>query len=104
MDYWRVYDDAGQQAGKEYNTRVCVLPAGAYTIVTSDSEWDPVTYQVAVPLMRHNTGCAKATGSPGRRTRIVVHQTSAVQTNCQPFSGTAVTAWSCTAPPSSTTT
>ncbi len=87
--YWRVYDDAGQQACEEYNTRVCVLPAGAYTIVTSNSGWDPVTYQIAVPLMGRNAGCAKATGLSWAPDAIVVHQTSAVQTNCQPFSGTA---------------
>ena len=88
--YWYLYDDAGQVVCESYNIRSCHLPAaGDYTVITLNQGWDPVTYQIAAPTLFRNGGCATGTGLSWAPDAILVHQTSAVQTNCQPFKGTA---------------
>ncbi|GAA4706283.1 hypothetical protein [Phytohabitans rumicis] len=92
---WILYDDAGQPICEKYqlpNGRTCRLPAaGSYTLlVRNQNTWgDPVTYQVAVPALYANAGCATTTGTSWDQAALLVHQTSRVQTNCQPIRGTA---------------
>ncbi|MEU5723716.1 hypothetical protein [Micromonospora sp. NPDC047738] len=88
---WRVYDADGRQVCTEYESwRSCALPtAGSYTLLAQNSFWEPVTYQVAVAALDRTAGCAAATGTGWDQPTLVVHQTSAVQTNCQPFQGRA---------------
>lgn len=90
---WTLYDDAGQPVCEKYpNFRDCQLPAaGNYTLlVTKQYGSDaPITYQVAIPALYASAGCAAATGTSWDLPALVVHQTSTVQTNCQPFDGEA---------------
>nr|BFE77345.1 hypothetical protein GCM10020092_106460 [Actinoplanes digitatis] len=86
---WRLLDAAGQQVCQEYNTQVCVLAAGDYSVITSNDGWEEVNYQIAAARVSANAGCARATSLSWAPDPLVVHQTSAVQTNCQPFAATA---------------
>jgi hypothetical protein len=89
--YWGVYDANGRQICTEYDSeRSCALPtAGSYTLLARNREWQPVAYQVAVTSLDRTDGCATATGLAWDQPALVVHQTSPVQTNCQPFQGEA---------------
>ncbi len=88
--YWYLYDDAGRVVCESHNTRSCHLPAaGDYTVITLNQHWDPVAYRIAAPALFRNGGCAAGTGLSWAPDALVVHQTSAVQTNCQPFTGEA---------------
>lgn len=91
--WWRLYDADGHQVCDEWSSaRSCALPAaGSYTLlVQNQSDWgDPLPYQVAVAALGSNAGCAAATGTNWDQPTLLVHQTSAVQTNCQPFQGEA---------------
>jgi hypothetical protein len=90
---WTLYDDAGQQVCSEYpSPRHCQLAAaGDYTmLVENQNTWgDPVNYQVAIPALYANAGCAATTGTSWGLPTLLVHQTSRVQTNCQPIRGNA---------------
>ncbi|GAB3074060.1 hypothetical protein [Micromonospora schwarzwaldensis] len=89
--YWQVYDDAGRVVCTEYESwRSCVTPtAGSYTLLMRNSNWEPVTYRVAVARLDRADGCAGPTGLAWDQPSLTVHQTSALQTNCQPFHGEA---------------
>ncbi len=87
---WYVYDDAGRAVCDGYNLRSCHLPAaGDYAVITLNRDWNPITYQIAAPALFRNAGCAGGTDLSWAKAAILVHQTSPVQTNCQPFHGTA---------------
>ncbi|RAO57334.1 hypothetical protein LUPAC06_03054 [Micromonospora saelicesensis] len=88
---WQVYDDAGRVVCAEWDSsRSCAAPtAGNYTFVAQNWNWEPVTYQVAVARLDQSEGCAAPTGLGWDQPTLTVHQTSAVQTNCQPFHGEA---------------
>lgn len=88
---WRLYDDAGQVVCTEYDSwRSCAAPtAGAYTLVSQNWNWEPVTYRVAAARLDQAEGCAAPTGLNWDQPTLTVHQTSPVQTNCQPFHGEA---------------
>ncbi|HET6482195.1 MAG TPA: hypothetical protein VFG35_19480 [Actinoplanes sp.] len=89
--WWNLYDDAGHQACDKYeNLRACQLPAsGDYTIVTSNQDWQPVTYQIAVAALFRSAGCATGTSLRWDQGAALLHQTSPVQANCQQFQGKA---------------
>ncbi|WFE51296.1 hypothetical protein [Micromonospora sp. WMMD1155] len=89
--YWYLYDDAGRVVCSEYDSwRSCAAPtAGSYTLVAQNSNWEPTTYQVAVARLDQTEGCAAPAGLAWDQPTLTVHQTSAVQTNCQPFHGEA---------------
>ncbi|MFD4209344.1 hypothetical protein ACFWRG_25505 [Micromonospora tulbaghiae] len=89
--YWRVFDDAGREVCGEYESwRSCAVPAaGPYTLLAQNSNWEPVTYRVAVTRLDGTAGCAAPTGTTWTQPTLTVHQTSPVQTNCQPFQGEA---------------
>ncbi|MEO3776581.1 hypothetical protein ABGB16_06970 [Micromonospora sp. B11E3] len=88
---WRVYDADGRRVCEEYfAARSCALPvAGSYTLLTQNQYWEPVSYQVAATALHRTEGCAAATGTNWDQPTLLPHQTSAVQTNCQPFHGEA---------------
>jgi hypothetical protein len=90
---WTLYNDAGQPVCADYpNFRDCDLPAaGDHTLLVTQrySADDPITYQVAIPALDGAAGCAAATGTSWDLPALLVHQTSRVQTNCQPFTGEA---------------
>ncbi|PGH41714.1 hypothetical protein COO58_24550 [Micromonospora sp. WMMA1996] len=89
--YWQVYDDAGQVVCSEYESwRACTTSAvGPYTLLLRNSNWEPVAYRMAVARLNQGVGCADPTGLAWEQPSLTVHQTSAVQTNCQPFHGEA---------------
>ncbi|WP_446211795.1 hypothetical protein [Micromonospora sp. IBSANI012] len=86
---WRVYDAAGRRICDEYSSaRHCALPtAGTYTLLVQNQNdfGTVVDYQVAVTALHRTDGCAVATGTSWDGSALVLHQTSPVQTNCQPF-------------------
>ncbi|MEU4773802.1 hypothetical protein [Micromonospora sp. NPDC023644] len=90
---WTMYDVAGQRICDEYtNSRHCPLPgAGSYTVLVHNHHdfGEAITYQVAVAALHHDAGCVGATGTAWDQPALLVHQTSGVQTNCQPFQGEA---------------
>ncbi|GAA2192811.1 hypothetical protein [Micromonospora lupini] len=88
---WRLYDDAGQVVCTEYDSaRSCAAPtAGAYTLVSQNWNWEPVSYRAAVVRLDQAEGCAAPTTLNWDQPALTVHQTSPVQTNCQPFHGEA---------------
>ncbi|MGN9813244.1 hypothetical protein ACTMSW_28300 [Micromonospora sp. BQ11] len=88
---WRVYDTDGHRVCEEWSAeRSCTLPsAGSYLLMAENRNWEPVDYQVAVAALDATEGCAPATGTAWNQPALVVHQTSPVQTNCQPFTGAA---------------
>jgi hypothetical protein len=89
---WRLYDDQGQQICAEYESgRACELPAaGAYTLLVQNEDFGGErTFQVAVAALFRNAGCSPNTGTSWDLPALLVHQTSAVQTNCQLFRGNA---------------
>ena len=55
----------------------------------SNDNWESATYRVAVTAVSRNSGCAPATSTTWDQPALVLHQTSPVQTNCQPFRGKA---------------
>ncbi|MFF5222248.1 hypothetical protein ACFY21_13755 [Micromonospora sp. NPDC000212] len=85
---WAVYDAAGALICEEWShAHSCTLPAaGSYTLLARSDRWEPLPYQVAVVSLG-TAGCAAATGTNWDQPALLVHQTSAVQTNCQPFRG-----------------
>lgn len=91
--FWTVYTDAGEAICDKYASfRSCQLPAaGDYTLVTQSRSFfdDPVVYQVAVAALHRNNGCDARTATRWDQDALVVHQTAAAQTNCQPFTGRA---------------
>ncbi len=90
--FWRVYTNAGEVVCDKYTpSRSCDLTAGEYTLVTQNQSHlgGPVVYQVAVAALFRNNGCAARTTTRWDQSALVVHQTSAVQTNCQLFTGRA---------------
>lgn len=88
--YWTLYDDAGQEICTTSQARYCVLPAaGPYTLVTDNSYYHTVDYQVAVTALYRNDGCAAASGTSWDQPTLHVDQASPVQTNCHPFQGRA---------------
>lgn len=89
--WWTVYDDAGKQVCDKYSDAwSCDLPAaGDYTIVTSNQDWNPITYQIAVVALGRPAGCATVRSLAWDQDAVLLHQTSAVQTNCLQFTGTA---------------
>lgn len=88
--YWHVYNNAGQVLCHKANAESCHLPAaGNYTVIALNQAWEPITYQIAAPALFRNGGCATGTGLSWALDAILVRQTSAVQTNCQPFNGNA---------------
>ncbi|HEY0699341.1 MAG TPA: hypothetical protein VGD43_16200, partial [Micromonospora sp.] len=88
---WRLYDADGRKVCEEWSdARSCALPtAGSYTLLAQNWDWQPVSYQLAVARLDGTEGCAAATGTNWDQPALLVHQTSAVQTNCQPFQGEA---------------
>ncbi|MGW1059504.1 hypothetical protein [Micromonospora rubida] len=91
--WWTMYDAAGQLICDEYSSqRYCALPAaGSYTLLVrnqNDSRTG-VDYEVALTALHRADGCAAATGTSWDQPALLVHQTSPVQTNCQPFDGEA---------------
>ncbi len=89
--WWTLYDDAGHETCNRYdNLRACQLPAaGDYTIVTSNQDWQPVTYRIAVAALYRSAGCDTGTALRWDQAAALLHQTSPVQTNCQQFQGKA---------------
>ncbi|MET7401003.1 hypothetical protein ABZS66_46740 [Dactylosporangium sp. NPDC005572] len=89
--FWQLYDDAGNLVCDSTAPRSsCSLPAaGDYTVITTNRDWNPVSYQIAAPALFRNAGCAPGTSLSWAQDALVVHQTSAIQTNCQPFHGNA---------------
>lgn len=89
--WWTVYDDAGRQVCDKYaNAWSCNLPAaGDYTVITSNQDWNPVTYQIAVTALYRSAGCAKLASLAWDQAAALLDQASAVQTDCQQFTGTA---------------
>jgi hypothetical protein len=89
---WSVYDAAGTKVCEKYtNIRTCpVAAAGDYTILVQNASFgDTVDYALAVTAQFRNTGCAAVTSTSWSPDALVVHQTSGVQTNCQPIEGNA---------------
>ncbi|MEU8261031.1 hypothetical protein AB0C02_10495 [Micromonospora sp. NPDC048999] len=89
---WRVYDADGRQVCEKWSDeRSCALPtAGSYLLLLTQTwYWEPVTYQLAVVALSRAEGCASTIGTAWDQPTQVVHQTSAVQTHCQPFRGRA---------------
>lgn len=90
---WTIYDADGQRVCDKYSSaRSCALPAaGAYTLLVQNQNdfGNEMAYQVAVTALNRNDGCAAATGTNWDQQTLLVHQTSGVQTNCQPFHGEA---------------
>ncbi|WP_433388505.1 hypothetical protein [Micromonospora sp. KLBMP9576] len=90
---WAVHNAAGQQICDEYtNSRHCPLPAaGSYTLLVSNDNdsHEAFTYQVAVTALHSAARCAATTATTWEQPALLVHQTSGVQTNCQPFQGEA---------------
>ncbi|SCG59161.1 hypothetical protein GA0070614_3013 [Micromonospora coxensis] len=86
---WGVYDATGQRICDEYSSaRHCFLPAaGTYILLVQNRNdvGNAVDYQVAVTALHRIDGCVPATGTSWETAALVVHQTSPVQTNCQPF-------------------
>ncbi|WP_139307149.1 hypothetical protein [Micromonospora pattaloongensis] len=91
--WWYMYGPDGQRICEEYSSaRYCALPAaGTYTLLVQHQNimGTEINYQVAVTALNRNDGCAQATGTSWDQPALLVHQTSAVQTNCQPFQGQA---------------
>lgn len=89
--WWDVYDDAGAQVCDKYTDAwSCYLPAGgAYTILTSNQDWNTITYQIAVTALASSRGCSRVTSLGWDQDAAVLSQTSAVQINCQQFQGAA---------------
>jgi hypothetical protein len=90
---WAMYDNAGQRICDEFaNLFGCALPAaGSYSLLlTGETAFgSPVTYSVAATALFRNGGCAAVTGTSWDVPTLLVHQTSPVQMNCQPFHGDA---------------
>ncbi|KWV31594.1 hypothetical protein [Micromonospora rifamycinica] len=90
---WTMYDAAGDQVCSEYDPgRGCPVPAaGSYTLLMLNRNdfGTAIDYQVAVTRLDHTDGCAPTTGTSWDQAALRLHQTSQVQTNCQPFTGTA---------------
>ncbi|WP_144124864.1 hypothetical protein [Catellatospora sichuanensis] len=91
--WWTVYDDAGSPVCEKYtNQHACPLPAvGDYTVlVLNRSDFgEPIDYRLAVTALHADAGCAPATGTSWELPALLLHQTSGVQVNCQPFHGEA---------------
>jgi hypothetical protein len=89
--WWTIFDDAGRQVCDKYaNARSCPLPSsGAYTILTSNQDWNPVTYQIAVTALYRSAGCSRLPSLAWNQDAALLDATSAVQANCQQFTGTA---------------
>jgi hypothetical protein len=89
--WWNVYDDAGRRICDKFDSAwSCQLPAeGDYTILVSNQNWDPVTYQIAVTALYGSAGCSAGTSLAWDQNAALLHQTSALQTNCQEFHGAA---------------
>ncbi|MET7423124.1 hypothetical protein [Dactylosporangium sp. NPDC005555] len=85
--FWYLYDDAGAVVCDSYtNRRSCTLPAaGDYSVITLNQGYEPITYRIAATALFRNAGCAASTGLSWAPDALLVHQTSPVQTNCQPF-------------------
>ena len=90
---WTMYDAAGDQVCSEYDPdRGCPIPAaGSYTLLMLNRNdfGTEINYQVAMTRLDRTDGCAPATGTSWDQAALRLHQTSQVQTNCQPFTGTA---------------
>lgn len=91
--FWTVFTNAGEAICEKFSTPLsCRLPeAGDYTLLTQNRSifGNEVVYRVAVAALFRNNGCAAATGTAWDGPTLLVHQTSPVQTNCQPFKGRA---------------
>jgi hypothetical protein len=87
---WTFYDSSAQQVCAQYDGRTCALPAaGDYSLIVTSRGWGPITYQVSVPALFRNTGCAPRTGLSWALDAVTFDQTAPLQTFCQPFSGNA---------------
>jgi hypothetical protein len=84
---WNVYDEAGTAVCQGYGQHSChVGGAGDYSVITRATGYvAPVGYQIAAPALFRGAGCTAAGGLSFALDAILVHQTSAVQTNCQTF-------------------
>ena len=89
--WWTVYDDSGAQVCDKYSDAwSCNLPvAGDYTIITSNQDWNPLTYQIAVTALYRSAGCTVVKSLAWNQDAVLLSQTSAVQTNCLQFKGAA---------------
>jgi hypothetical protein len=89
--WWTVFDDAGERVCDKYaDAWSCQLPAaGGYTILTSNQNWDPITYQIAVTALHRAAGCSPLTSLAWDQAAAQLDSTSAVQANCQQFRGAA---------------
>ncbi|NMO50887.1 hypothetical protein HH310_06725 [Actinoplanes sp. TBRC 11911] len=86
----QVYDDAGKVVCQDYRFRYCDLPAeGDYTVITSNQDWTPISYRIALPSLTKNTGCVGGTSLSWASDALSLRQVSAVQTNCRTFAGSA---------------
>ncbi|MEV0721180.1 hypothetical protein AB0I37_00175 [Micromonospora purpureochromogenes] len=87
--WWWLYDTTGREVcTKGDNEWHCPLPAaGTYTLMLHNRNINPteMSYQVAVTRLDRNDGCAAAAGTSWEQPTLRLHQTSPVQTNCQPF-------------------
>lgn len=88
---WTVYDNAGQRVCDKYDSAwSCKLPAaGDYTLLTGNQGGEPDTYEIAVVALYRSAGCSTGTSLAWNQDAALLHQTSALQTNCQQFRGTA---------------
>ncbi|HET8657544.1 MAG TPA: hypothetical protein VFM55_00930 [Micromonosporaceae bacterium] len=91
--WWTLYDAAGEPICDGYSSaRHCALPAaGTYAVLVQSRSYESTrtTYQVATVALDRNDGCAPATSTNWDQPALLVHQTSPVQANCQPFQGEA---------------
>ncbi|GIE95828.1 hypothetical protein [Paractinoplanes rishiriensis] len=89
--WWTVFDDAGRQVcDKHSNSWSCNLPAaGAYTVITSNQDWNSITYAIAVTALYRSAGCSTRTSLGWDQAASLLTATSGVQANCQQFRGTA---------------
>jgi hypothetical protein len=89
--FWTVYDNAGQAVCDRFsNFSSCALPAsGDYTVLvlSQDLFGSSISYKVGVTALNGTAGCAPTTATNWDRPALLVHQTSPVQVNCQPFQG-----------------
>ncbi|MEV4754098.1 hypothetical protein AB0J86_03145 [Micromonospora sp. NPDC049559] len=91
--WWSVHDVAGKTICDKYsNPRSCKLQGdGPYLLLAEniDSFGSAIDYRVAAVALGQAAGCAEAVGTSWDLPALHVHQTSAVQINCQPFAGEA---------------
>ncbi|MFH9615489.1 hypothetical protein ACH4MM_17500 [Streptomyces pratensis] len=89
---WTLYDAQGEQVCAAADDATCdTLPgAGTYTLLLENSsDFDPADYSVALVPLTGTSGCAATVGTAYDLPLLHGTLSSAVQTDCRPFVGTA---------------